>query len=104
MEKKYFFLRSHSPRPTFQMDMTPEERAIMMEHIAHWKAITEKGFCIVYGPVMEPPDAWGLAIVEVEDEEQVKRFIESDPAFIGKIMTYGILPDAGRDGERMTSC
>ena len=92
MEKKHFFLRSHSPRPTFQMDMTPEERAIMMEHIAYWKGITEKGDCIIYGPVMEPTEVWGLAIVEVGDEAEVKRFIKNDPAFLGKIMTYEYFP------------
>lgn len=92
MEKKYYFLRSHSPRPTFQLDMTPEERAIMMQHIAYWRGITEKGKCIVYGPVMESSDPWGLAIVEVDDEAEVKQFIESDPAKVGQIMTYEYFP------------
>jgi len=40
----YFFVRTQDPRPTFQLDMTTEERAIMIKHVAYWseKAVLAK--------------------------------------------------------------
>jgi uncharacterized protein YciI len=92
MEKKYFLLKSRAYRQTFHLDMTDEERAIMQQHIAYWKDKTEKGICVVFGPVMEPSGNWGLGIVEVDNEEEAARLIDQDPAKIGGLMAYEIFP------------
>jgi len=90
MDKKHFALKLIPCRPTFSQDMTPEERAIMMEHITYWKALMDKDKVIVFGPVMDPKGAYGLGVIEAENEEEVKAFIANDPAT--KINTYEYYP------------
>ncbi len=80
MEKRAWFLKLVPRRPTFAQDMTPEERGIMMEHIAYWKEYLEAGKLLVYGPVMDPAAVYGMAIVFTEDEEEVKALTAGDPA------------------------
>jgi hypothetical protein len=90
MEKKSYFLKLIPCRPTFSQDMTPDERAIMMEHIIYWKKFLDEGRVLVYGPVMDPQAVYGMGIVVTEDEEEVKALIAGDPA--GKINTYEYYP------------
>jgi len=90
MDKKHFALKLIPCRPSFSQDMTPEERAIMTEHIAYWKALMDKDKVIVFGPVMDPAGVYGLGVIEAENEEEVKAFIANDPAT--KINTYEYYP------------
>jgi uncharacterized protein YciI len=62
------------------VDMTNEEKQIMHQHVAYWKPYVEDGTVIVLGPVMDPKGGYGVAVVEVESEEQLKRLIDNDPA------------------------
>jgi uncharacterized protein YciI len=78
--KKYFYLKLIANRPTFAQDMTPEERNIMMQHVAYWRDLMDRGFVIAYGPVMDPKGVYGVGIVEVDTEGQVDSFIANDPA------------------------
>jgi uncharacterized protein YciI len=45
-----------------------------------------KGMVLVFGPVMDPKGAYGLGIIQADDEVQVEEFIAKDPA--SKISTY----------------
>jgi uncharacterized protein len=90
MNKFYFALKLIPPRPTFHQDMNHEERTIMMKHIAYWDILMEKGFVVALGPVIDPSGTYGLGIVEVENEDQVKEFIKNDPAT--EIGHYEIYP------------
>ena len=78
--KKHFALKLNPPRPTFAQDMNEDERAIMMQHVAYWRDLMEKGFALVYGPVLDPKGAYGLGIIEADSQEQVEEFIKHDPA------------------------
>jgi uncharacterized protein YciI len=80
MDKKYYALRLLPPRPTFSQDMTPDERAVMMQHLTYWRALMDKDKVIVFGPVLDPKGAYGLGIIAVENEAEVKTFIADDPA------------------------
>lgn len=82
----FFSLKLIPCRPTFSKDMTPEERAIMQQHVVYWKALMDKGKVIAFGPVLDPAGAYGLGIIEVDSEDEVKGFIADDPA--STINTY----------------
>ena len=84
--KKHFVLYLIPPRPSFAQDMTPEERAIMQQHVVYWRDLMAKGKVIVFGPVLDPAAVYGLGIIKVDNEDEVKAFIEGDPA--GTINTY----------------
>lgn len=78
--KKFFALYLNPPRPSFAQDMTADEKAIMMQHVMYWTDLMNKGYVIAFGPVLDPASIYGLGIVAVENEEQVKEFIANDPA------------------------
>lgn len=80
MDKEYFVLYLLPSRPDFAQNMTAEERAIMMEHIAYWTEIMNQGKVLAFGPVLDPNEVYGLGIISVDSEEEVKEFIANDPA------------------------
>jgi uncharacterized protein YciI len=75
----YFLCRLKGPRPSFPMDMTASEAALMGEHAAYWQAEADRGTAIVFGPVMDPAGAWGLCILETDDASEPARLTEADP-------------------------
>jgi uncharacterized protein YciI len=88
MDKKYFALKLLPRRPDFAQTMTDEERAIMYQHIAYWKVYLDKGVVLVFGPVLDPAGAYGLGIVCVDGEDQVKELIAHDPAATINVYEY----------------
>ena len=91
-EKKHFFLKLIPSRPTFAQDMTDAERAIMMQHVAYWADLLNKGIAIVFGPVSDPKGTYGMGVIAVDSEEDVSTLTANDPA--AKLNKYEILPMA----------
>jgi uncharacterized protein len=75
-----FVLRLVAPRPTFALDMTGEEREIMGHHAAHWQPFIDSGRMVVFGPVLDSTGSWGLAVIEADDEDELRAFAARDPA------------------------
>ncbi len=86
----YFFVRTENPRPTFHLDMTTGERAIMERHVAYWSEKVSRGIAIVFGPVMDPKGVYGMGVYRVEDEAEMQRLLDQDPA--NGLLKYEILP------------
>ena len=80
MEKKYFVLYLLPSRPDFAQTMTEAERSIMMRHVEYWTEIMNKGKVLVFGPVLDPKGIYGIGIIAVDNEQEVKDFIAKDPA------------------------
>ena len=74
-----FVFRLVSPRPTFALDMSDEERAVMGRHAAHWQPLIDAGQMVVFGPVLDSTGSWGLGVVEAEDEHELRRLAATDP-------------------------
>ena len=75
-----FVFRLIAPRPTFALDMTDEERAVMERHAAHWQPFIDSGRMVTFGPVVDSTGSWGLGVVEAEDEDELRAFAADDPA------------------------
>ena len=88
----YFFVKTKNPRPTFHLDMTDEERAIMQRHVAYWSEKAARGIAIVFGPVMDPQGVYGMGVYQVEDEAEMRNLLEHDPA--NGLLQYDVLPMA----------
>jgi uncharacterized protein len=86
----HYFLKLNPSRPTFSQDMTDDERAIMQQHVVYWGGLMEKGLVVVFGPVFDPAGAYGMGVVEVENEEQLQELTTNDPAT--SINTYQYWP------------
>lgn len=80
MEKQYYVVHLLPSRPDFAMSMTEAERAIMLEHVAYWTKLLKQGKVYAFGPVMDPKGIYGLGIVSVDNEQELKDFIANDPA------------------------
>ena len=80
MAKQYFFFKLIPPRSTFIHDITEEERRLMDEHGRYFDEQFGAGRLLLYGPVMVTGGAFGLAILEVDNEEEARRFGEGDPS------------------------
>ncbi|MGB6799081.1 MAG: YciI family protein [Xanthobacteraceae bacterium] len=77
---QHFFLKLIAPRSSFAMDMSADEKAIMAEHLAYWKAKLDNGEVIVFGPVMDPKAPYGMGAVAAADETAARAFADGDPA------------------------
>jgi uncharacterized protein YciI len=71
--------RLKSPRPTFALDMTDEERAVMARHAAYWQPLVDSGQMVIFGPVLDSSGSWGLGVVETDDEDGLRAFAAGDP-------------------------
>jgi len=80
MDKKHFAVYLLPTRPDFAQTMTDEERNIMQQHVGYWTTKMNEGKVIAFGPVMDPKEVYGLGIIAVDSEEEVKDFIANDPA------------------------
>ena len=80
------------PRPTFAQDMTPEERAVMTEHVTYWLSLLEQGRVVVFGPVQEPDRTWGLGVFEAEDLDDAQAVVDGDPAISTGTATMELSP------------
>lgn len=58
----YFFVRTQNPRPTFHLDITPEEREVMNRHTTYWTEKAQAGIAVVFGPVMDPKGVYGMGV------------------------------------------
>ncbi len=86
----YFFVRTNNPRPTFHLDMTPDERATMQQHVEYWSDKAARGIAVVFGPVMDPRGVYGMGVYKVDDEAEMRRLIDADPA--NGLLQYEIAP------------
>ena len=71
--------RLKAPRPTFALDMTDDERALMSRHAAYWQPLIDSGRMVIFGPVLDSSGSWGLGVVEADDEEELLSFAAGDP-------------------------
>jgi uncharacterized protein len=85
-----FVFRLIAPRPTFALDMTDEEREVMGRHAAHWQPLIDSGQMVVFGPVLEDTGSWGLGVIELEDEDELRAFAAADPAVVTGTATIEI--------------
>ena len=79
-DKQHFFLKLNPPRPSFAQDMNDQELAIMQDHVNYWRPYVENGTVIVLGPVADPKGVFGIAVIAVDDEEQLNELVAADPA------------------------
>jgi len=94
-DDRFFLLRLIAPRPTFPLDMTADERAVMESHGKYLAGKLAEGTVIAFGPVMDPAGAWGMGLVRAKDEAAARALTETDPVILSnRGFRYEILPIA----------
>ncbi|MGC2720110.1 MAG: YciI family protein, partial [Candidatus Acidiferrales bacterium] len=92
MPKRHFYARLIPPRATFAADMNVAERSHMREHVAYFGGLFEQGKVVVYGPVMDPAWGFGMAVLEAEDIDEARAWLENDPTVRSGLNTFTISP------------
>ncbi len=90
MEKQFYAVYLNPSRPDFATTMTDEERGIMMQHVNYWTEKLNQGKVYAFGPVMDSKEIYGLGVVAVANEQELKEMIANDPA--SKINRYEYFP------------
>jgi uncharacterized protein YciI len=72
--------------------MSEEERALMKEHAAYVRGFFDDGTVLAYGPVLDPEGAFGIGLLEMEDEAEARRFAENDPSVQAGMNGFTIVP------------
>jgi uncharacterized protein YndB with AHSA1/START domain len=92
-ERRFFLCRLLPSRSSFMQDMSADERAVMQAHATYWRGKLAEGHVIAFGPVADPNGGWGVGIVSVRDEAELRTFQSEDPAIKSGIgLRYETLP------------
>jgi uncharacterized protein YciI len=76
---KYYYYKLISPRASFPGDITAEERALMIQHVAYWSQQMARGRVLALGPVADPKGTFGIGILKLEDGEDFAALVAADP-------------------------
>jgi hypothetical protein len=72
--------------------MSPAEAEVMGRHGAYWQDLLDRDVAVVFGPVLDPRDPWGLGVLDLEEEQAARDIGDSDPAVHSGTCTYELLP------------
>jgi uncharacterized protein YciI len=92
MAKQYFYVRLIPPRPTFASDMNADERAMMQQHVVYFRGLFEQGKVLIFGPVLDPTDNFGMGVLEVDDLAEAERLLAQDPTVLAGLNRFKISP------------
>lgn len=76
---KTFFCKLIPPRSSFAQDLSPAEAKLMQDHAVYWKELMAKGYVVTFGLVGDPAGAYGIGILECEDDDAVRSLTDNDP-------------------------
>jgi uncharacterized protein len=92
MGQQHFYVKLIPPRPTFPADMTPDERAIMQQHVDYVTGLFAQGKVLIFGPVLDPTYPFGMAVFEVEDESEIQLLMNNDPSVLCGLNQFTVVP------------
>ena len=92
MPKQHYFFKLIPPRTTFPYDITEAEKLLMARHALYCQEHFAAHRVLVYGPVMAATGAFGLAVLEVDNEAEAREFGENDPSVREGLNRFEIYP------------
>jgi uncharacterized protein YciI len=66
----------------------PEVQTLRMAHVKYLFGLIEEGKLLVNGPLLDDPTFKGLSIYQSDNPEEVKAWVEKDPAVQAGYFTY----------------
>ena len=88
---RQFYLRLSFPRPTFAVDMTPAEHALMVQHRDYWMELFKSGKVLLGGPVNDPKGVFGFIVVECTEAE-AQAMADGDPSVKSGMNRFEVMP------------
>lgn len=91
--KQFIYVLKLAPRLHDDNAWTDEDKKTVGIHFAHLKAATAERKVVLAGRTLEPGNkTFGLVIFEAVDEDTARKFMNSDPAVIAKVMSATLHP------------
>jgi uncharacterized protein YciI len=91
--KEFIYVLRPVPRLYDDKNWTKEDTAALHQHFIRFQEATKSGQLILAGRTKEPGDkTFGIAIFTASDEAAARKFMESDPAVVAKLMTAELHP------------
>jgi uncharacterized protein YciI len=72
--------------------MSADERALMQQHVVYFRGLFEQGKVLIFGPVLDPADNFGMAVLEVGDMAEAELLLAQDPTAIAGLNRFRISP------------
>ena len=92
-QKDFIYLQRLVPRLYDGEKWTNEDKVASDQHFVRFMEATKSGQLILAGRTKEPGDkTFGIAIFTASDEAAARKFMESDPAVLAKLMTAELHP------------
>jgi uncharacterized protein YciI len=89
----FIYLLRLVPRLYDDKKWTKEDNAALDRHFSRFQEAAKSGQLILAGRTKEPGDkTFGIAIFRAADEAAARKFMESDPAVVSKLMTPELHP------------
>lgn len=94
-QKEFIYVLRLVPRLYDDKKWTKDDNAAVERHFIRLQEATKSGQLILAGRTNEPGDkTFGIAIFKAFDEAAARKFMESDPAVVAKVMTAELHPFA----------
>ena len=91
--KEFIYVLRLVPRLYHDTKWTKEDNAALHRHFIRFQEAVKSGQLILAGRTKEPGDkTFGIAIFRASDEAAARKFMESDPAVVAKLMTAELHP------------
>lgn len=92
-QKEFIYVLKLVPRLHDNKNWTKEDNAALDRHLVRFQEAAKSGKLILAGRTKEPGDkTFGIAIFRASDDAAAKKFMESDPAVVAKLMTAELHP------------
>ena len=91
--KEFIYVLRLVPRLYDDTKWTKEDNAALGRHFIRFQEAVKSGQLILAGRTKEAGDkTFGIAIFRASDEAAARKFMESDPAVVAKLMTAELHP------------
>ena len=91
--KEFIYVLRLVPRLYDDKNWTKEDNAVLERHFARFQEATKSGELILARRTKEPGDwTFGIVIFRASDEAAARKFMETDPAVVAKLMTAELHP------------
>jgi uncharacterized protein YciI len=92
-KKQYIYVLKVTRLEQLTEGPTEREQAVVAEHFAHLKKLTEEGVAILVGRTQNTDASTsGIVVFQAESEEAARELMESDPAVVNGVMSATLYP------------
>ncbi|GJJ01679.1 hypothetical protein RugamoR64_22170 [Duganella rhizosphaerae] len=76
---KYYLCKFIPPRANFLATMSADEQQWMKQHGAYLNQLLAQGVIVAHGPVLDPSGAYGVALYQIGDDDDIAALTATDP-------------------------